>query len=166
MFGTEHIAKLITVVVIAVVLVGGLWYVSNLKADLAISEENSKQLTSAVEGQKEVIEGIRKDQETINQMNEDLRSVIKSQNKDVDALRDRFEKSANGEKRDFGKAAAVNPASVEKAVNRGTVNALRCLEIASGSPLTEVEKNATKPDEINKECPSLANPKYSASTSN
>ena len=166
MFGTEQIAKLITVVVIAVVAVGGIWYVSNLKADLAISEENAKQLTTAVETQKEVIEGIKQDQLAINKINDDLRSVIKSQSEDMGALRDRFEKSANGEKRDFGKAAANNPAGIERAVNRGTVNALRCIEIASGSPLTEVEKNATKPDEINKECPSLANPKYSASSSN
>jgi hypothetical protein len=79
-------------------------------------------------------------------------------------LRDRFNANAKGEKRDWGKAAAEKPAQVERAVNRGTVNALRCLEIASGAPLTEAEKNATKPEEINKECPSIANPNYRPAT--
>jgi hypothetical protein len=78
----------------------------------------------------------------------------------MENLKDRFTTSASGEKRNFGEAAAKKPASLERAVNRGTVNALRCLEIASGAPLTEAEKNATKPSEINRECPSLANPNY------
>jgi len=34
------------------------------------------------------------------------------------------------------------------------------LELATGAPLTEAEKNAKLPSEINKECPSLANPSY------
>ena len=40
--------------------------------------------------------------------------------------------------------------------------ALRCVEISSGSPLTESEINATKKSEINRECPSIANPNYVA----
>jgi hypothetical protein len=36
----------------------------------------------------------------------------------------------------------------------------RCIEIATGSPLTESEINATKKSQINGECPSLANPNY------
>ena len=38
--------------------------------------------------------------------------------------------------------------------------AKRCVEIASGAPLTEAEINATKKSEINPECPALANPNY------
>ena len=37
---------------------------------------------------------------------------------------------------------------------------MRCVEIASGAPLTEKEKTATKKSEINSECPSIANPNY------
>ena len=39
-------------------------------------------------------------------------------------------------------------------------NAVRCVEIAMNSPLTEKEQNATKKSEINSECPSIANPNY------
>ena len=45
-------------------------------------------------------------------------------------------------------------------MNKGGDNAGRCIEIASGSPLTEKELNATKKSEINPECPSIANPNY------
>ena len=37
---------------------------------------------------------------------------------------------------------------------------MRCLEIASGSPLTAQELAATKKSEANNECPDLANPNY------
>jgi hypothetical protein len=47
-------------------------------------------------------------------------------------------------------------------INKGSANATRCIEIASGAELTENEKNATKKSEINPECPSIANPSYVA----
>ena len=50
--------------------------------------------------------------------------------------------------------------SIERITNGASTLATRCIEIASGSPLTEEEKNATKKSEINSECPSIANPKY------
>ena len=49
---------------------------------------------------------------------------------------------------------------IERIINKGGDNAARCLEIASGSPLTDKEKSATKKSEINQECPSIANPNY------
>jgi hypothetical protein len=52
------------------------------------------------------------------------------------------------------------PESVERVINRASDNALRCVEIAMGAPLTEKEINAVLPSEINSECPSLANPNY------
>ncbi len=47
-----------------------------------------------------------------------------------------------------------------KVINKASKSAKRCVEIASGAPLTEEEKNATKKSEINRECPSIANPNY------
>ena len=49
---------------------------------------------------------------------------------------------------------------IERITNGASALATRCIEIASGSPLTEAEKNATKKSEINPECPSIANPNY------
>ena len=165
MFGIGGAIKAIVALIIVLVVAGGFWYVTGLRADLAVSQENSRKMTEAVEKQQEAIAQMQQEQQKIKELNSELNTTIKLQNKDMENLKDRFTTSASGEKRDFGKAAAKKPASLERAVNRGTVNALRCLEIASGSPLTDVEKNATKPSEINRECPSLANPNYKPAVS-
>jgi hypothetical protein len=165
MFGVGAALKAIVALVIVLVVAGGFWYVTGLRADLAVSQENARKMTEAVEKQQEAIAQMQAEQQKIKELNNELNTTIKLQNKDMENLKDRFTTSASGEKRDFGKAAAKKPASLERAVNRGTVNALRCLEIASGSPLTDVEKNATKPIEINRECPSLANPNYKPAVS-
>lgn len=160
MFGLGGVFKAITTLIVVLVIAGGAWYVTGLRADLAVSQENSRKMVEAVERQQEAIALMQAEQTKIREINNELNTTIKLQNKDMENLKDRFTTSPTGEKRDFGKAAAAKPTSLERAVNRGTVNALRCLEIASGSPLTEAEKNASKPSEINKECPSLANPNY------
>jgi len=72
----------------------------------------------------------------------------------VDALSKKFDK------RDFGVFASSQPEKVEELINRGTKNALRCLELASGAKLTEEEKNAKSPIEANRECPSLIDPRF------
>lgn len=166
MFGIGGAIKAIVALIIVLIVAAGGYFLINLKADLAIAQENSRKLEEGVRLQNEAMAQMRADQEKIKELNNELNTTIKLQNKDMENLKDRFSTTASGEKRDFGKTAAQKPASLERAVNRGTVNALRCLEIASGSPLTDAEKNATKPSEINRECPSLANPNYKPAAGN
>lgn len=158
--------RLIIVAVIIAGIGGGLWYVSNLKENLAISRENVAKLTTAVSEQQGVIAQLQEEQARIRRISNELSEKVRRQNKDVDDLRGRFNQSANGEPRDFAVMANKEPERVQRAVNRATRNAARCIEIASGAPLTESEKNATKSDEINRECPSLANPNYKPPISN
>ena len=154
------IIKAIVALIITVLFAVGFWWITGLRADLATSQANAEKLKDAVESQQAAMEQMKAEQEQIRAMTKAVNDQVTKQNNDVNALRDRFNANAKGERRDWGKAAAEKPAQVERAVNRGTVNALRCLEIASGAPLTEAEKNATKPEEINRECPSIANPNY------
>ena len=156
MFGIGGAIKAIVALIIVLIVAAGGYFLINLKADLAIAQENSRKLEEGVRLQNEAMAQMRADQEKIKQLNNELNTTIKY----------RFSVGADGQKREFGKSAAAKPASLERAVNRGTVNALRCLEIASGAPLTEAEKNATKPSEINRECPSLANPNYKPAAGN
>ena len=158
--------RMIATVVIVVIVAGGLWLISGLRADLAVSQENTRKMEQAVETQQVLIARMQQDQQQINNINRELNDTIRNQNRDLDSLRDRFDRGTDGSRRDFGATAAQKPGSLERAVNRGTVNAMRCIEIASGSPLTEAEKNATKPSEINRECPALANPNYRAAAGN
>lgn len=145
---------LIGFIIIALLGAGG--YVVKLQRDNVILKENAVKLESAISEQKQVIENQKKDFAEILEANKKINALINNLKKDLDDLDKRFTKKD----RDIGKLAIDRTKSVERVINKGADNATRCIEIASGSPLTEEEKNATKKSEINPECPSIANPKY------
>ena len=140
---------------------GGVMYVKTLKSDLATSEANNLKLEQSVASQKEVIAQAKADFESQKKITANLDAQNKALQAEFQALDKRFNK-INGQRevRDIGKLADERPKSVERVINGATTKAMRCVEIAMGSPLTEKEKNATKKSEINSECPSIANPKY------
>jgi type II secretory pathway pseudopilin PulG len=166
MFGAGAAIKAIVALVIVVVIAGGAWYVTGLRADLAVSEMNNAKLQEGIEAQQELMDQMRADIRQIQDINQDLKKETERQQAEFKALSNRFSQNARGEARDFGALAAERPEAIQRAVNRGTVNAMRCLEIASGAPLTEKELNARNSSEINRECPSIANPNYKPSTGN
>ena len=140
---------------------GGFVYVKTLQSDLATSEANNAKLQDSVAEQKAVIEQQAKDFKAILAANKELEDKNRVLNTELKNLDDKFNKvNSSGEKRDLGKLAEQRTKVIEKVINKATDNAMRCVEIAMGSPLTEKEENATKKSEINPECPSLANPNY------
>ena len=140
---------------------GGFIYVKNLQADLATSEANNLKLEESVADQKAVIAQQANDFKSILAANKALDEQNKILSKEFKALDQRFNKiNGQGEVRDIGKLAEERPKSVERVINGATTKAMRCVEIAMGSPLTEKEINATKKSQINSECPSIANPNY------
>jgi ABC-type bacteriocin/lantibiotic exporter with double-glycine peptidase domain len=150
------IIRLVIIFAIVGLVAGGIWYVTNLKADLATSEANNRQLVEATREQNMLIEQMKVDVSSIQKANADLQAQNEKQRRDVETLNSKFSK------RDFGALAAEKPEVVERLVNRGTKNALRCAELASGAPLTEEEKAAKTPMEANRECPSLIDSDYTA----
>lgn len=153
MFGTF---RMIMVGVMVAGLAGAGAYVLKLRADNATLKANQIKLESAVSEQKQLIENQQKDFKEILQANQDMNKLVEVLKKDLEDLDKRFNKG----KRDIGKLAVERSKVIERIINKGGDNAGRCLEIASGSPLTEQEKSATKKSEINPECPSIANPNY------
>ena len=140
---------------------GGFMYVKNLQKNLAISEANNAKLEQSVESQKAVITQIKADFEAMTKIKAEIEKQNQILKAEYQALDKKFNKiNGKGEVRDIGDLATKRPESVEKIINKGSSNAMRCSEIAMGSPLTEKEKNATKKSEINSECPSIANPNY------
>jgi len=140
---------------------GGVMYVKNLKADLATSEANNLKLEQSVESQKVVIEQQANDFKAILIANQELEKTNKTLAAEFTALDKRFNKiNSKGEVRDLGDLAVKRTKPIERVLNNATKKALRCVEIAMGSPLTEKEINATKKSEANTECPSIANPNY------
>ena len=153
--------KLVMVGILVSSLAGAGLYVMKLRSDNAILKANQIKLEEAVASQQEVIAQQKADFESIMAANaklQDTRDILKAELENLD---DKFNKTnASGKKRDIGDLAVNRPESVERVINRASDNALRCVEIAMGAPLTEKELNATKPSEINSECPSIANPAY------
>ena len=162
MFGMGASIKAIVALIITVIIAAGGWYMMNLKADLAISEENSKRLTEGIKDQQALMKQMTEDIAKIQDINRDLAEQTTKHRAEVDALSRKFSQDAKGQPRDFGQFAKERPELVERLVNRGTQNAMRCLEIASGAPRTSEEISAKSATEINKECPAIANPNYRA----
>ena len=127
-----------------------------LQRDNAILKENAVKLESAVQEQRTLIENQKKDFQEILAANNKMNELVNVLKKDLEDLDKRF----NKKNRDVGKLAIAKTESIERITNGASALAIRCVEIASGAPLTEEEKNATKKSEINSECPSIANPKY------
>jgi len=162
MFGIgASIKAIVTLIIVAIIAAGG-WYLINLKADLAISEENSKRLQEGVQEQQTLMKQMTEDIAKIQDINRELAEATGRHRAEVDALTRKFSQDAKGQPRDFGQFAKEKPELVERLVNRGTRNAMRCLEIASGAPRTTEEIAAKSASEINKECPAIANPNYKA----
>ena len=148
--------RLFFVGILASAVIGAGVYVMKLQKDNAILKENAVKLESAISEQKALVEKQQKDFKEILQANAEMNELVNTLKKDLDDLDKRFSKKD----RDFGKLAIDRTKVIEKIMNKGGDNAARCLEIASGSPLTEDEINATRKSQINNECPDLANPNY------
>ena len=136
-------------IILALVLLagagGGYLYVNKLQKDNAILKTNQVKLETAVAESNEVIE----------QQSKDLKK-IRSTLKEVEELNDRLQADKDSlnkrlGKHDIGNLAENKPGLVEKIINKASDSAARCVEIASGSPLTEEELNGTP----NRECPSF-----------
>ena len=153
MFGSM---RMIMIGVMVAGLAGAGAYVMKLRSDNATLKANQIKLESAVTEQKELIENQKKDFKKILDANNKINELVNVLKKDLEDLDKRF----NKKNRDVGLLAIQKTKAIERITNAASVKANRCIEIASGSPLTEKEINATKKSEINTECPSIANPNY------
>ena len=124
---------------------GGYWYVQKLQKDNAILKSNQVKLETAVAESNQVIEQQSKDLKKIRSTLEKVEELNDKLQADKDSLNKRLGKH------DIGNLAENKPGLVEKIINKASDSAARCMEIASGSPLTEEELNGTP----NRECPSF-----------
>ncbi len=153
MFGS---IRIFMIGIMATAVIGGGVYVMKLRSDNAILKANAIKMESAITEQQELITKQKEDFTQILAANKKMNELVSVLKKDLEDLDKRF----NKKNRDFGKLAIERTKVIEKIMNKGSVNAQRCIEIASGAELTEEELNATKKSEINTECPSIANPNY------
>lgn len=151
-------------IIIAIVtsVLGGAVYVKKLRSDLETSRINQKLLEQTVEEQKLLLEVKEADIALQKEISKELEASRKASEKSIADLNERLNKvnEATGKRREIDKAAVKKTKLVTKVINKASRNIMRCLEIASGSPLTAQELAATKKSEANNECPDLANPNY------
>ena len=124
---------------------GGYLYVQKLQKDNATLKANQIKLESAVEDQKAVIETQAADFKKIRS------TLTKLEQENNKLKKDKQDLSKRLGKHDIGNLAENKPGLVERIINGASKSAARCVEIASGSPLTEEELNGTP----NRECPSF-----------
>ena len=124
---------------------GGYAYVQKLQKDNAILKTNQIKLETAVADNNAVIEQQTQDLKKIRSTLKKVEEVNAKLQADRDALNKRLGKH------DIGNLAENKPGLVEKIINKASDSAVRCMEIASGSPLTEEELNGSP----NRECPSF-----------
>ena len=148
--------RLFLIGILASAVVGAGVYVMKLRSDNAILKANQVKLESAVAEQQLLITQQKEDFKEIMAANKKMNELVSVLKKDLEDLDKRF----NKKNRDVGKLAIAKTKSIERIINKGSEAAARCIEIASGAELTEQEINATKKSEINRECPSIANPNY------
>ena len=146
--------KIIIFFLIISVAGGGYVYVQKLRADNATLKINTTKLETAVEQNEATIKQQTENFEKVRTTLADVRDNRDALQSDKNVLIEKLSEH------DFGQLAAARPALVVKIVNKVSVNANRCMEIATGSPLTEAELAATKKSQTNTECPRLANPNY------
>ena len=148
--------RLFFIGILASAVIGAGVYVMKLRSDNAILKSNAIKMESAIADQQELLTQQKEDFKDILDANNKMNELVGVLKKDLENLDKRF----NKKNRDVGKLAIAKTESIERITNGASALATRCIEIASGSPLTEKEKNATKKSEINRECPSIANPNY------
>ena len=137
--------KLLMVLIMMAGAGGGYLYVKKLQKDNAILKVNQIKLETAVEDNNAVIEQQTADLKKIRSTLEVIEETNKKLQEDKDKLSNRLSKH------DIGNLAENKPGLVEKIINKASDSAVRCMEIASGSPLTEEELNGSP----NRECPSF-----------
>lgn len=160
---TIALVKLIAAGIIALGLlstVGYGWYKWNDMKATIVSQQNLLVANELkIQEQDKVIIQTIEDIRLQKEINDDLRADVSSATKRARDMENRFNKVSKlmGE-RDFGKLALAKPDVVEKLINNGTNEMIRCFEISSGSDLTEEEVNAKQLSELNSICPDLIKP--------
>ena len=156
---------MIQIIIILIVLMGaggfGGWsYLQKIEADnkvlqinQEVLQENELKLNDALASQDAVIAAKEAQAKAIQAANNALRVET-----------DRLAKEKSNLVKKLGKheldiLAQNKPVLVQRVINRASDRVMRCFEILTGSPLTEQEKNASKPSQFNSECPSI-HPKY------
>lgn len=157
MFGSLNPYALLFKVVGVLALIAGavavFFYIKSLQADVLVQKQNVEKLQVIVDQQKKTMDEINKNIEQMKKVQDDLSKNINKAQGDVDHLGQVFKQSSASKKpRNFSNLADKKPGLIQDIINNGTAEALRCNEVATGSPLTDAEKSGKVKNSV---CPGL-----------
>jgi predicted negative regulator of RcsB-dependent stress response len=145
---------LILTVVIGAVGFGAWKYYQYTQEQIRIYAVNAATAELAQQQAEAAVESLKRDMVEIQAQFTKVTSEFKVAQGRVDALENKLSEH------EIGNLAQKKPKLIEKIVDKGTKDVLRCYEILTGSPLTEDEIAVTKKSKANTTCSDVANPNY------
>ena len=145
---------LILTVVIGAVGFGAWKYYQYTQEQIRIYAVNAATAELAQQQAEAAIESIKRDMVEIQAQFTKVTSQFEVAQGRVDALENKLSEH------EIGNLAQKKPKLIEKIIDKGTKDVLRCYEILTGSPLTEDEIAVTKKSKANTTCSDVANPNY------
>ena len=133
-------------------LVTGAFYIKALKSEIEAGKIRESKYTETIAAQEAVAEQLKSDITRMTKAQYELNKQLAQAQVSVNDLQKKFTQSANGKPRNLDSLAIKNPNLMQDKINKGTIDALRCNEIITGSPLTQDEISGKA---INKICPDL-----------
>ena len=145
---------LILTVVIGAVGFGAWKYYQYTQEQIRIYAVNAATAELAQQQAEAAVESLKRDMVEIQAQFTAVSSKFEVAKGRVDALEDKLSEH------EIGDLAQKKPKLIEKIIDKGTKDVLRCYEILTGSPLTEDAIAVTKKSKANTTCSDVANPNY------
>ena len=145
---------LILTVVIGAVGFGAWKYYQYTQEQIRIYAVNAATAELAQQQAEAAVESLKRDMVEIQAQFTKVTSQFEVAQGRVDALENKLSEH------EIGNLAQKKPKLIEKIIDKGTQDVLRCYEILTGSPLTEDEIAVTKKSKANTTCSDVANPNY------
>lgn len=136
---------------LGIAIAGFAWHYNNIVSKLEESTTTIQQQKVAIITQANTIAAIKQDVAKQQSISTDLAIKFRKAEEDAAALRDKLNKSANGNDRNLGKMIDRHPQLLERIINQGTADALKCIEKATGAVTEKDSQN------VNNQCPQLFN---------
>jgi len=154
MFLRAKLMALVGVGLAVMLLFFWLYYKNSQRRLQEQSAEIARQQVEVAE-QKAIREQMDKDIKRATELRNGVNSSMQRTQQSVEEMRTRLAPRTNpvtGQTSSLGKAAVEKTDTIERAVNRGTLDQLRCFELLTGSPLSEGERNGKITNSL---CPDL-----------
>ena len=148
--------KMILILTVVIGAVGfGAWkYYQYTQEQIRIYAVNAATAELAQQEAEAAVESLKRDMVEIQQQFTVVSKKFEVAKGRVSALENKLSEH------EIGDLAQKKPKLIEKIIDKGTQDVLRCYEILTGSPLTDEEIAVTKKSKANTTCPDVANPNY------